>query len=291
MNTLQIATLSLCAFVVSCQKKFLGPEDALQPPIVEAHDSVTRLSEFYLIQTNAAADTLKHYQITYDGLARVNTITAYISSIAYPHLFSVATYYYAGTDSMAYEKIEKFPDLTGTDTMQTTFYYYDNLKRLVKDSINYPNMVEVAQFNYSASMITAIKNFDYFVYPFTKSTETDTGYINIAGNITRISRWVSSGGSNYFIDFVYDDKPNPFYQLNIRSTFRPVYNVDDLILGLDYYLQKNNILHIVETFSPTTYNTEFAYSYNTSGFPALQYVTFFRNDSGNTFLEFIYRKM
>lgn len=287
MNRLKlIVALSLGTCVVSCQKKFLRPEEALQPPVVSTHDSMTRLSAFFLIQPPSPDTSISH-KIAYDTLGRVNSITTFLWNIAYPHLFSIATYYYAGNDSMAYKKIEKFPVLTGRDTMQTTFYYYDNLKRLVKDSINYPNSAEVAQFNYSSSMITAFKSFDYFVYPFFRSTEIDTGYLNSAGNITRLSLWSINGApANYTIDFTYDDKPNPFYQLNIRSTFRPLFTVDDLILGLDYYLQKNNILHIVENY----YNTVFSYSYNASGFPTFQYLTSFRDASEDGFTAFVYEK-
>jgi len=289
-----IPVVIACVAAVSCQKKYLSMEYP-QPPVVGVHDSVLRLSEYFFYSISGSVqDTFRSDKIFYDSLGRVKTIRLYFNNNPVPHsLFRITTFNYNDGERIAYEKIEIFPELTGRDSLQTTFYYYDNSQRLIKDSINYPNEVEVDTYNYSNSMITALTS--HFFNVFSRAKEIDTGFLSSTGNVIKLSRWYKSVGIiNTITEFAYDDKPNPFYQLNIRSTFRPIFDLNDMALNLDFYLQKNNIVKVSEplfSVPVTLYNTVYTYTYNTGGLPVTQYNSTWRNISGGGWVAFVYRKM
>jgi hypothetical protein len=285
----------ICVVMVSCQKKYLDLKYS-QPPVVVAHDSVLRLSAYYFYSiSGAVSDTFRYHELFYDSLGRVQTINVYLNDPVPYTIFWIATFNYRDTESIAYEKIERFPTLTGNDTLQTYYYYYDNLRRLSKDSINYPNEVQVDNYKYSSSMIIASRSYVFNVTPFTRPTEIDTGFLSSTGDVIKLSIWYTNGGtSNRSVEFSYDDKANPFYQLNIHSTFRPIFDLDDMAQNLDFCLQRNNALKVFETFAavpPTLYNSVFTYSYNTAGLPLTQYNTTWRNDPRGDWAGFVYKKM
>ena len=290
-----ILVVIVCVIAVSCQKKYLSMEDP-QPPNAGVHDSVMRLSEFFFYGISGSVqDTFRYNEIFYDSLGRVKRMNVYLNlnSPAPLSLFWITTFNYNDSESIAYEKIERFPLLAGRDTLQTTFYYYDNLRRLIKDSMNYPDWVEVETYNYSSSMITASRSYVFDTLPATATTEIDTGFLSRAGNVIKLSEWYTNGGTaNKITGFAYDDKPNPFYQLNIRSTFKPVFDLNDMALNMDFYLQKNNVVNVIELSGPVTiYNTDYTYSYNTAGLPVTQYNPTWRNVFGGGWIAFVYKKM
>ncbi|MEP6951342.1 MAG: hypothetical protein ABI863_18780 [Ginsengibacter sp.] len=290
-----IIIVLICVALVSCQKKYLELEYS-PPPVVVAHDSIMRLSAYYFYSISGAVrDTFRYQELFYDSPGRVQTMKVYLNNTGPNSLFWVTTFNYRDTESIAYEKIERFPTLTGNDTLQTYFYYYDNLRRLIKDSINYPNEVQVDTYKYSSSMITASRSYVFNVIPFTQPTEIDTGFESSTGDVTKLSMWYTNGATvNSVVEFSYDDKPNPFYQLNIHSTFRPIFDLNDMALNLDFYLQRNNIVNVFETIAavpPTLYNTVYTYSYNTAGLPVTQYNSTWRNDPGGDWIGFVYKKM
>lgn len=290
-----ILVVIVCIVAVSCRKKPLSLEDP-QPPNVEVHDSVMRLSAYYFYNISGSVqDTFRFNEIFYDGLGRVKTIRVYMNSPVPHSLFWITTFNYHDSESIAYEKIQRFPTMTGRDTLQTSFYYYDNLQRLIKDSINYPNQVEVTTYHYSSSMIIARRSYVFNTSPVRTTTEIDTGFLSGTGNMIKLVESYSIDSIAYkSTAFAYDDKPNPFYQLNIRSTFRPIFDINDLALHLDFYLQKNNIVRIVETdlsVPVILYNTDYSYSYNLAGFPVTQFNPVWRSDGSGNWVAYEYKKM
>ncbi|MGH2647931.1 MAG: hypothetical protein ACRDE8_10205 [Ginsengibacter sp.] len=276
----------LLVVMSSCQKPFLGPQDATQlipgPPT-----SAARLSEWYTITNGSSPDTTSLYKIFYDGLGRVHQINTYYYALLADPLFSETTFYYSGNDSNAYKKVDLFSGLP-PDNLQTTFYYYDPLQRLMKDSIINSAYISVNQFKYLPKTIILFNTLESLDSIPRYTTERDTGYLNNDGNIYRLSIWQTNVGTmGYFIDFTYDDMPNPFFQLNIHSTFHPLFTVNDITLYPGTQLQKNNLVNITETF-PAVYNTRYSYTYNTNGYPSYQNFLLFRNDVAGTVNVFIY---
>jgi hypothetical protein len=77
-NILQlISLLFIGTIVVSCQKDRVNPGPII-PPIITPHDSVTRLSKLFFIDTEVSStDTLRYAEYLYDSLLRVTKVNWY----------------------------------------------------------------------------------------------------------------------------------------------------------------------------------------------------------------------
>lgn len=278
--------------VVSCQKELFFPVE--KGPVVPALPGRgPLLSKCYGINYNGAvADTFNGLDIVYDSLWRVHQINTYIYNQVWGPLFSVATFYYNGNDSNASKSIELFNNFTPGHDRRTAFFYYDSKHRLVKDSVeDDANTITVSQYEYRQSMITSHRIYQFADSTFANHVQLDTGYINNTGNIRRITTtWVSMVASDsYDIDYSYDDKHNPFFNLNIHTTFDPLSTKEEdfpLFLSAKR-MQKNNLLHRTLLFSdPLT--DELSYSYLPNDYPQTQNLLMFRNGVVNMVIAFIY---
>ncbi len=259
-NTLPvIAVLFLCTIITSCQKDLADPMVPVVPPIVTPYDSIVRLSKLiYLDPSVSPADTTGSIEFIYDSLQRVIIINGYEYFNNVSSLIDVFNYYYVGADTVAYKS-----DHTevGTPYTSTVYYFYDNMQRLIKDSVISVNVVNTSswtdQYIYGANTIIVIN-----------TNSTDTGFIGANGAIIKTVSVQPGIGHDVTTYFNYDNNPNPFYQLNIRTTYGPVPGYVNDIYG--DYLLKNNLIDqtILDLLFPgSVYKDIFTYTYNASGLP------------------------
>jgi len=224
-NILQlIAVLFVCAMITSCQK---NPVNAL----ITSHDSVTLLSQFIFIDTRVSAtDTTGYYKYQYDSLQRVTTINIYDYISGTSSLSTVFTFYYHGSEGLAYKKTEVSADPSDMYSY-ATFYFYDNLQRLIKDSALYGTDVNVNQYKYTGMQITTSGSFIYSNDPVNPLNEADTGYVGSNGDVVKTNS-LTFDSEYYTNNFTFDNHPNPFSQLNIHTTYNPMpgYNFIYMIL-------------------------------------------------------------
>lgn len=273
-------TLVILISFYSCQKDF-SLDDGITPPIVTPQDSITRLARvIYFYPGILGTDTAIVLDFMYDSLNRVTGTDGYDYTSGTPVLQVTERFYYTGNDRLANKKINTE---VGTPYSDVFFYFYDNSQRLMRDSAIYNHIggssVTVTHYSYSAGIITA------------RGNTLDTGYTGSNGEVMRTITLTSIDDS-LRADFTYDDHPNPYYQLNIRSTYKPVPNAFFNIDGV--YLTKNNATFVrVQNFTSPDLNVDISYSYtyNTAGYPAAINVSY---DNGNTIdeqLVFVYKKM
>jgi hypothetical protein len=273
-----IAVLFACCLFCSCQKEPVDP-DPQAPPITTQHDSVTRLSQFIFIDTRVSAvDTTGYYSYQYDSLQRVATINMYDYTTGTPSLSAVFTFYYQGSDSLAYKKTEVSVDLTDLYSY-STFYFYDNQQRLIEDSALYGADVNVNKYKYAGTQIVKSGSFIYASDPLNPVSEEDTGFIAVNGNVTTTNS-LALDGEYYINNFIFDSHPNPFNQLNIHFTYNPMPGFDFYLY--DFMLQKNNALSETEEnrlFPGNISSTTYSYTYNALGLPDMVNIS---DDNGPT---------
>ncbi len=263
-----IVVLFLCSFIISCKKDSKGSDPL--PPVL-AHDSMTRLSKYIFIDAQVSlSDTVAYYEYLYDSLQRVVKANWFEYVNSSPVLATTITYYYSNSDSMAYKSI-----FTSTDPLypeiQTTFYSYDNLLRLIKDSTELDSSLTVHNYQYSNTMAVAIGKFTFSNPALHSYVQVDTTFIESTGDVITAHQWDSDNNGQYYIDsFTYDSKPNPFYQLNIRSTYRPIPKVQRY---QNYILQEHNLIMASTTdpvYSTVPTRITYKYTYDPSGLPYIE---------------------
>lgn len=139
-------------------------------------------------------------------------------------------------------------------------------------------------------MITAITNSFDNANPLNSYEEIDTGFVNNNGNV--FAATMHNNYQEYYIDtFEYDTKPNPFYPLNIRSTYNPLPGFDFFIE--DFYLQKNNVT-LIHEYTPVTAGistTTFTYTYTASGLPLSVDIAYSFGQTDDYRIIFVYKKI
>lgn len=294
-----LTILFVCILIQSCQKDVINNLDPVLPPT--PLDSVIRLSKLIFIDTKVSAtDTTGYYVYIYDSLQRVTSINIYDYKSVNRTIPAVITYYYYGSNSVAYKKTGINPDpLEGYS--DTAFYVYDDLNRLIKDSVRTSaadslingTRVVVDQYNYSDTTITAMTTSLNSATPTVINMIADTGFIGSTGDVIKTNE--ISNSLYYNIDsFTYDNKPNPFYQLNIRTTYHPVPGF--LFLLEDFYLQRNNSTIIYESYQTSPGNiveitTTYTYTYNALDLPDTVNISDNNGPTDEPQIIFLYKKI
>ncbi|MEO6328649.1 MAG: hypothetical protein ABIO55_06945 [Ginsengibacter sp.] len=293
-NTLKLSAIFfICAFVQSCQKDIEDINSPLIPPVITTHDSVTRLSKLIFFEDGTlATDTTAYRQYFYDSLNRVISIKHYDYLNGNPIFAEIVVYFYTGNDSIAYKLTHEVVDPSNPDPdTDTSFFFYDNLQRLIKDSSISSIGLQVSNYTYSNTMITAMIRSVTNSDPLNPYMEKDTGFIGSAGDIIKTNS-LTSTGEYYINNFTYDNHQNPFNQLNIRSTYNPVPGFNFFIE--DHYLQKNNVVSLTyenQSFPGLIDNDAYTYTYNASGFPETVNISFESVPVDNYKIVFVYRRI
>ena len=170
----------------------------------------------------------------------------------------------------------------------TTFYSYDNLLRLIKDSTVFDSGLTVHTYQYSNAFTVARRRTVFSNPAYHSALDVDTGFIDINGQVINARAWYDN--QLYVDSFKYDNKPNPYYQLNIRSTYAPIPHADRY---QDNTLQKYNSVMASSTdpiYSTLSSKVIHSYTYTFLGFPNTEDISdltpFFRSR-----LVFIYKKI
>lgn len=272
-----IAVLFTCFIFASCKKEPADPTPP-QPPL---RDSVTLLSRIaYVDVSSSPTDTMGYRDFVYDSLRRVTSINLSPVDLSPYEIF---TYYYMGNDTLAWKKTDIDNDLVIGYT-ETYFYYYDNQQRLIKDSVVYDSIVEVHNYTYSNSMIT-MKGRIFDPYdPSYIFNERDTGFKGNSGDIIQTNSYYDSDSTKHFL--AYDTHPNPFFPLNIRSTYNPIPGYNFFLE--DLYFQKNNVTTIHAPFNSSL--EIYTYTYNAEGYPSSVSIHFEDVPQDDYKMVFFYKK-
>lgn len=277
-----IIVFFLITLVQSCQKDFVDTDSSAVPPVAAHNDSVTLLSKVVLLNP-ITSDTDWINEVVYDSLRRVRYGKGYDYSSGNIELFSIATYYYHGTETLPFKQVI---EELGNPDIDTNFYFYDNLHRLVKTAFNSLRSVE---YMYTDSTIIAVR---YNNSNPSVRSYGDTGFIGNTGNIIKTVSNNIGLQNPVTTYFAYDNHPNPFTLLNIYSTFDPI--PDESFFPEDGYQQKHNaISSTIKGLLTPEHVTDitFTYTYNAAGFPETEKSS---RDNGQTFddkVVFVYKRI
>lgn len=263
-----LVTIFGCILINSCQKEFLNPDASKVPVdttvIVPPHDSVTLLSKLILMKAQTGTDTAGLYEYLYDNLNRVTTINYYNHQTGVPAHETTIEYFYKGKDSIAFKRTKDETDLSYSET---TYFFYNLDKTLAKDSLIFPNGKLINDFFYTSTAITDTGRIYYDSDPSTAIVYSAKGSLDAWSKVVRT---VTMGDNYDHVEntFTYDDKPNPFAQLNISSTFNPVPGYDFYLYD-DYFLKNNVTTSTQEEViaQGPKVSTTYTYLYNYSGMP------------------------
>lgn len=278
-----IIVFFLITLVQSCQKDFVNTDTPAVPLVIMPHDSVTLLSKVISIDPRTS-DTAWIDEIIYDSLQRVMYDKGYDYWSGNAELTNTDTYYYNAAETLPFKMIS---EEVGNPYIDTNYYFYDNLQRLIKKSLN---SARGTKYFYTDSTIVSV-GYDNFLP--SNTPIVDTGFIGNTGDIIKTASNVKFVGlensvTNYF---VYDDHPNPFSLLNIYPALDPI---PDEIYGPEGgYRQKNNVISSTtkDLVTPGVVNIfTYTYSYNTAGFPATV-KTSNVDESFQDEIIFVYRKI
>lgn len=263
-----------CLIISSCQKEFLDPgidsQTPTTPPVDTSvtppapHDSVTLLSRLIFMTSANSSDTSYSHEYGYDDFHRVTSIKFYNYISGSPDLQETISYFYQGNDSLPYKKLDIDIDPAFNET---TYFFYNVDKSLARDSLIFPDGTQLDKYIYTPGSVTDSAVIYYNADPGTPVHLVAEGTLDNNQNVTR----TITQGDNVDLainTFSYDNNPNPFDQLNIRSTYNP-------IPGFDFYLYDNYLLKHNVTVSTEEeviaqgpkVSTHYDYTYNTSGLP------------------------
>ncbi len=278
------ALLFLVAAVSSCQKVITEPTTPVTPPVIIS-DSITLLSRIAFVDiNNSPTDTIAFYDFTFDSLRRVQTISLSEENNGVINPGAVITYYYKANDTLAWKKTEIDTDPVYGYTF-TDYYLYDSQQRLIKDSTNYQPETEVYNFTYLNTMIIMQGNYHDPAIPSNNATLKDTGFIGITGDIIKTN--AIRDANSYSFSLSYDNHPNPFFPLNIRSTYNPIPGYNFFLEDLN--LQRNNLISNSEKYHSSL--ETYTYTYSALGYPATIDIYYQDAPQDNYRMVFFYNKL
>jgi hypothetical protein len=224
----------------------------------------------------------------YDGLNRVSEATTTNQN---PTLSvrSRVRFYYNANDTKPYF-IQSLPQVASENVGLDTHITYDEQGRKTSDSSVQIHLVcgkvqHLAQYHYGNDMLyvqyTSKKIDPYISTPVPNiAMNYDTIFLG-SGNVTKVAQKGSQNISfKNSLSYVYDDKVNPFRNLNVFSSFYTL----GFDVGSNYWsswgvpadalyiigLNKNNVINIQMNNS---YSQQFTYIYDTDNYPASATIT------------------
>ncbi|MEJ7610805.1 MAG: hypothetical protein WKF88_06450 [Ferruginibacter sp.] len=233
---------------------------------------------FEIYDAGSGIDTQEITVCNYDNAKRVISIIH--SDLRFPSFVYLQTfrYYYAGNDSIPYKTSFLSTEEGGDYDSITTFHFYDNQHRKIKDSALESKLGGLGSYYYTYK---AIEQFSYApgkmyhqnqreqIIPFSSnSTSRDTATLDIRGNIINNKKYFYNGITyelSTVSDFTYDNHFNPFAKLSFFKSHSGLPNGETLFFE---YLSYNNRITQNEIFlGINSTNVYYNYTYNTAGYP------------------------
>ena len=261
----------LVLLIVSCQKEISSPTLIIPPVIPPVTSDSILVSKIIGFDTTRAApnDTIYILKNTYDNMKRLsNTVlTDYIPGVM-PSVFSNATYYYQGSDSLPYKSISVIEQ----HNFDTTYYNYDlPIRRLIYDSSVTKNDNTIPPDVYESAttigyfgntVVTTIRRYQFGVY---QNTVSYPAYQTFSNGDLVTQRDTTWAGEIESFNLRYDANPNPLYSKS---------SGDVLSYGDDYLVSPGTRHNLVERIETTNGGVQ-------GGMPAILHIKYFYKYKGN----------
>jgi hypothetical protein len=264
--------------ITSCQKEFSveGGTTIISPTVLDSN----YLDTVYEFSTRTGiTDTTAYYSYKYDAQKRVVSINWQWGDFLLPYQDSGSIkYLYNGADSLPYRSymIATYDGMLVFDTLNT-FYTYDNSARLIKDSSiasdrgtaspYYRVRQYLNLYNYAAGKITRQSSDLPIIEPspsaYPPGFTFDTVIISNQNPVTSVT-YVSyinntSFSKDYETVITFDNKPSPYYKLNISKSFSPI----PVAEGADFFINfigKNNFTNYYTNYPVSGSNSTIIYT-------------------------------
>ena len=261
-----------CIFLLAlnaCEKDKTAPGNANTNST-----SAKRLREFRIVTGN---DTTTKITYTYDSGNRIATVHRLDYESGSPADDGTYTFEYGTNDSLPSHMRLEYSDYISPSSSETEneYFFYNNLRVLVKDSQYYNNSGGSATYNfeYLTDHIKLTTNFE----------DTLLSYlVNTNGNVTSETDTLTGAFIQDFffhLQVSFDDHPNPFYFAGLKRViyYMPESYIDEGLMPA----VKNNILEAVSTPSGSPAmpsHFQYSYTYDSDGYP----LTMISNDIINS---------
>jgi hypothetical protein len=212
--------------IYSCQKE-ISSENPLQQtptPTSIASDSIY-LSKIKEYRYNATYSTILDSSITlynYDNLKRVIQVKFKENLIPGPDTVAT-TYYYMGSNMQPYKFVSI--EQGAVVPLATKYFFYDNLNRIIKDSLLEQGDIFVQEHKYTSGFI--FSKISYYLTTVNDSIYYyDTARIDNKGNIADHISWRVEPNSTlrkmYVDTYAYDTNKSPFLNVNTKYCERVI---------------------------------------------------------------------
>lgn len=268
LNWVLFAVLAIL-LTASCQKELSnesGPTIILTPSTLDSN----YLDTVYEFETQVGVtDTIAYYTYKYDAQKREVNINWQWGDFLLPYQDSGSIkYLYNGADSLPYQSymIATFDGMLEFDTT-TTFYYYDNAARLIKDSAidrekNISNPFYRVRrylnlYSYTTGKIIRQSSDLPIIEPspsaYPATYMLDTAITDANQNPVTTVNYVSYNNNTSFIKdhaivIGYDNKPSPYYKLNIFNSSCPIPALDQNFF-LNYAGRNNYVTYTTGSYA------------------------------------------
>jgi hypothetical protein len=276
MKTKYFTLLLLASlFLFACQKEV--SQDTTSPTSPKDNDS-TVLSKFIELDTlSGRTDTISVSIFEYDNLKRLTkvNIISYFNNLPdltdnYDKLF----YYYNGSDTLPNKTLEVSRDKINMKDSIIRFYTRNANQVVVRDSLidfyadaNVFDTTAITS-KYTIYTDSVVENYSYYNPAASLGNQEKFKHLLVRTNnhITQqiCSQYLAPVYDELFnSNFQFDDKPNPFFKMNINYPIAMSADIDPYNLAL-----KNNILKRTtkEQFQPL-YTKIYNYTYNNLNYP------------------------
>lgn len=271
--------------IISCQKEFSsenGTGIILPPPPPSTVADSNFIDTLYEFETRGAlTDTTAYFSYKYDTQKRLASINwEWGDFLSVYDVGGTINFFYNGADSLPFRSLSTalYEGKTIADT-SITFYYYDVTGGLIKDSvINSEKRVVtnpyyrlrhyVNTYSYAAGKVFRQASDLPVIEPqpiaYPPVYMLDTAIIDANQNPVTTIHYVSYNNNTSFfkdqeITIVYDNKPNPFYKLNIYKAISPIPDQGYLP---NYFTGRNNYIN----YSTGTSSVIYTNAYLTNGY-------------------------
>ena len=276
-------TFPVLALFFSCKKETSVENHLSSFSNITDSNYLDRCYDIY--DPGTGIDTQEITVFDYDNAKRIVSIIN--SDISDPSFVATKTYrfYYSGSDTIPYKTFFLSNSFGGDYDSITTFHFYDNQLRKIKDSILESKVLGVGSYyykykalhNYSylPGKIYILQEQDQIVPAYGISLSRDTAVVDVNGDIIQNKIYNFNGISYDLVvtsDFIYDNHKSPFAKLSFFRSDTGLPNGETLFF--EYLSYKNRITQHENVSGINFTDASYNYTYNTSGLPTLCNILF-----------------